>query len=113
MATIKIIRGSAWLISRVLKQSDGTALPSGTITGAKCDLLQNGNVKASLQLGAGPFRFNGDQSALILELTSEQTAQLEPAQLTERYSLTVQDPAYVASAGAPTVMLEKTEVEIT
>lgn len=109
----RIVRGSAFLATRPLKAADGTDLPTTAIQAATLELYQFGRLKTTLPLGdATALRFGTDAKSLVLELTAATTAALELGVLRERYRLRLLDAAYLASAGAPEVILEKEELEI-
>lgn len=110
MPTIQ--RGASLLLTRRLQQANGAALEVAGVLAITCELIQGGAVKLTLVLGSDT-RLRGSGSSLLLELTDATTAQLARGQLTERYTLTLTAPEYIAQAGRRTVKLDIAEVVLT
>ena len=94
----KIARGANYLLNRPLLQADGTTdLQLADCSQIKCDLVQNGKTVASYTLAAGQALRPSDTSTstAVLELTSAVTAALARGPLTEVWSISVANPAFV------------------
>lgn len=108
-----VLKGSNVLLSRPTFQADGTVLPPSTFRDCSCELVQKGSVVRTLVMGTDDeLRANGDDTGLVLELTSAITDALSRGSLTERYKISIDDSEYVAEPDLDIKQIEITEVQI-
>lgn len=112
MPSIK--RGANLLFTRNLLASDGvTPLAYSSLASVVLRLEQNGNVLAELTPGSGALRVGGDNTSLILELTSAFTGSCEVGTLEEHWTLKKSNADFTSEPTYEVHRLSYTDLTIT
>lgn len=107
-----IVRGENRRLQRTLRQADGTPLEVSALASAQVELIQSGELARTLTLDDPEVYPGAGGTSLVLELTSAITAALKPTQLVERWTLRVNDAAFIAEPNVAIHVLEVSQVVI-
>ncbi len=94
-----IVRGENALVTRTLKQADGSPLLFSALTYAAVRLYQGITLRETLVLGTdAELRAGSGASDIVLELTSDITLALSPGALRLEWRTNVSDAAFIVDS---------------